>query len=262
MTEHWSNRPAMQLSYTLDDKLTEAAFGLIVLEADETVEPDFCRLLPGSRYRVYHSRVESADEVTPETLLTMADTIPAAADMLPRPAGLDAVGYCCTSGATMLGEARVAELVGQALPGIPVSNPLTALKAACAALGVRRLAIVSPYVAEVSNAICDRLQDAGIGIAAFGSFESREERIVARIAPDSILDAIVRVGAAGGDAVFASCTNLRATEVLEAAERRIDKPVLTSNQVLAWHMMRLAGVTAPLPRGGALAGCPLPAGDG
>ena len=46
------------------------------------------------------------------------------------------------------------------------------------------------------------------------------------------------------DAVFVSCTNLRSLSVIAEAEARIGKPVLSSNLVLGWHMLRLAGLTA------------------
>jgi maleate isomerase len=46
------------------------------------------------------------------------------------------------------------------------------------------------------------------------------------------------------DAVFVSCTNLRVAEIAEEAERRIGRPVLSSNLALAWHMLTLAGLPA------------------
>ena len=74
-----------------------------------------------------------------------------------------------------------------------------------------------------------------------------------------MLDAIVRVGAgADCEAVFASCTNLRATGVIAEAEARLGKPVITSNQALAWHMLRLAGLPEGQPAGGSLFRCALP----
>ena len=103
------------------------------------------------------------------------------------------------------------------------------------------------------------LEEAGLEIAAFGSFEESEEAVVARIAPASVLDAIVRVGAAAEcEAVFASCTNLRATGVIAEAETRLGKPVITSNQALAWHMLRLAGLADGQAVAGSLFRCSLP----
>ena len=244
----------MRLSFETDDGLAgRAALGLIVLQADETVEPEFRRLLDLEGVALYHGRVPSGAEVTPETLAAMEAAIPDAVRLLPPSAELEVVGYACTSGATIIGEAEVEAAIQSARPGVATSNPLTAVKAACAALGVRRLGFVTPYIAEVSAAMRAKLEAAGLEIAAFGSFEQSEEALVARITPASVLAAILEVGAAETcEAVFASCTNLRATDVIPEAEARLGKPVLTSNQALAWHMLRLAGVTAPLPDRGAL----------
>ena len=53
------------------------------------------------------------------------------------------------------------------------------------------------------------------------------------------------VGARPGvEAVFASCTNLRSLGVVDAAEAALGKPVVTSNQAMFWHMLRLAGAEA------------------
>ncbi len=169
------------------------------------------------------------------------------------------IGYACTSGATALGERKVTDLVTETQPGALVTNPLTALKAACRALGIKRLGLVSPYVAAVSQSLRDALAADGIETTAFGTFDQKEERVVARIATASILAALHEVAAGDCEAVFASCTNLRAVEVLAQAERETGKPMLASNQVLAWHMLRLAGVGEPVAALGALAEAPLPA---
>ena len=218
------------------------AMGLIVLQTDELAEVELGKLFLGHGVRVYQNRIPCMPEVRPETLTMMAETMTATADMLPDSAGIQVIGYGCTSGATILGEARVAELINAAHPKVSVSNPLSALKAACRALGVKKLGLVSPYVAEVSDALINTLQAEGITITAYGSFDQAEDRTVARISPASTLNAMLEVGAGDCDAVFASCTNLRAMEIIAEAETALDKPVLCSNQVLGWHMLRLAGI--------------------
>ncbi|MDJ0971921.1 MAG: Asp/Glu racemase [Kiloniellales bacterium] len=250
----------MKLAFDSDQGFgRRAALGLIVLQADETIEPEFRSLVDLEGVVLYHSRVPSGAEVTPESLAAMQAEIPAAVRLLPPTARFDVIGYACTSGATIIGEAAVAAAIRSVRPGVSTSDPLTATKAACRALGVRRLGFVTPYVAEVSLAMRRNLEEAGLEIAAFGSFEESEEAVVARIAPASVLDAIVRVGAgADCEAVFASCTNLRATGVIAEAEVRLGKPVITSNQALAWHMLRLAGLSESQPAGGSLFRCELP----
>ncbi len=244
----------MHLSYEIDQETTRLPrLGLLVLQEDDTIEGDFRRLLPIDGMQLFHSRLPSPAEITSDTLPQMETALPTAAALLPDAAPIDVIGYACTSGAAALGEATVERLVTAEHPGAKVTTPLTALKAACGALGVTRLGLVSPYVADVSQSLIDALERDGIVISAFGSFNQKEDRLVARIARASILAAILEIGDGNDcEAVFASCTNLRAVDVLREAEARLGKPVLASNQVLAWHMSRLAGIADESPQLGAL----------
>ena len=242
----------MQLPHANDQGTgARARFGLIVLQVDETIEQEFPRLVGSDGIAVHFSRVPSGREVTGATLAAMEAEIPSAAALLPPGAPFAAIGYACTSGATVIGPENVVRAVRGARPGdgpeafttTPVTDPLTAVKAACDALGVTRLGFVTPYVPEVSTAMRASLEKGGLEIVASGSFEQAEERIVARITPDSILEATVEVAAtAPCQAVFVSCTNARTLDIIERAEQRLGIPVLSSTQALAWHMLRLAGI--------------------
>lgn len=242
----------MRLPYATDRGLAaRARFGLIVLQVDETIEAEFPRLLGTDGIALHVTRVASGAEVTEATLAAMEAGIPDAAGLLPPGAHYDAIGYACTSGATIIGPHNVVRAVRSARPDdgaasfatTPVTDPLTAVKAACAALGVTRLGFVTPYVAEVSSAMRADLERDGLEIVASGSFEQAEERVVARITPESILAAVLEVAdAAPCEAVFVSCTNARTVDVIEPAEQRLGIPVLSSTQALAWHMLRLAGL--------------------
>lgn len=48
------------------------------------------------------------------------------------------------------------------------------------------------------------------------------------------------------DALFVAGTGLRVSAVLGGLEAAIGKPVVTSNQALAWHSLRLAGYGRPV----------------
>ena len=87
------------------------------------------------------------------------------------------------------------------------------------------------------------LETDGLAIRAFGSFQVAEERRVARITPESLQAAVLKVGrSAPCDGVFVSCTNARTLDIIATCEQALGVPVLSSTQVLAWHMLRLAGV--------------------
>jgi maleate isomerase len=218
--------------------------GAIVLSADETLEPDFRRLLPPP-IEVLASRVPSGEHALPETLGAMDAALPEAAGRLPSGATFASVGYACTSATAQIGAARVHGQirVGIGAPDLPVSDPVTACLAACAALGVTRIGLVSPYVAAVSDQLRAAFAEGGLEVTQFGSFNVSEEARVVRIAPASILEAAQRVGQLPEcEAVFLSCTNLRTLDLIEPGEAALGKPVLSSNQVLAWHLAGLAGV--------------------
>lgn len=234
----------MALAFETDAGLGgRAALGLIVLQTDETIESEFKWMIDLDDVCLYHSRVPSAADVTPRTLARMEAEIPRAVNLLPSNAPLAVIGYACTSGAAIIGEENVARAITGVRPGVATSNPISAAKAALRALGLKRPGFVTPYVADVSSALRGNLEQAGFKISAFSSFEQGEEKIVSRIAPKSVLDAVLGVGAGQAcDGVFVSCTNLRVGGIIEEAEKRLGKPVISSNQALAWHMLRLAGI--------------------
>lgn len=220
-----------------------ARLGLLVLESDQTMEWEFRDLthLPG--VSVYHARLKNDVTVTPDTLAAMERQLPVAARLLPEYLGLSAIGYGCTSGATIIGEERVAEIIASVHPGVPATNPLTAAKAAFAALGVSRLGLLTPYTPDVTEAMQARFDKAGISVRVVGSFYENSDEVVGRVDAASILKGAISVGSSDDvDGVFISCTSLRACLAIPEAERVLNKPVTASNHAMAWHLLRLAGI--------------------
>ncbi|MEM7497734.1 MAG: Asp/Glu racemase [Pseudomonadota bacterium] len=237
--------------YTLEEP-KGPILGLVALQADETVESDFRRLLPPD-IRLHVTRVESDPTVTPETLAAMEARLPAAAGLLPRGLRFDAVGYGCTSASAEIGSRRVAAAIARGVETGAVTEPLNALAAAAAALGIRRLAFLSPYIEPVSARLRCALSERGIETPVFGSFEEAEEARVARIDTPSLIAAGRALMAEGGaEGLFLSCTNLRTLDAIAPLEDATGLPVLSSNLVLAWHMARLAGIETRITGAGRL----------
>jgi len=222
---------------------TRATLGVVVLKTDETMEGDLRAFIPSDGVALYHTRIPFEPQVTAETLARMENDLSASVDMFPAAAPFNVIGYGCTSGSAVIGEDRIAARIQSVFPKAAATNPLSATKAALSALNAKRVALVSPYVEEVSQALRDRLSEAGFEPAAVASFDQIEDAAVARITPQSIHDAIVSTANIETvDAVFVSCTSLRTADVIVNAEETIGIPVVSSNQALAWHMMRLAGI--------------------
>jgi maleate isomerase len=99
----------------------------------------------------------------------------------------------------------------------------------------------------------DYIESKGFTVPVFGSFNEENDAKVARISRRSLIDAIARVRqAADIDALFVSCTSVRLAECARDIEAATGLPVTSSNHAMAWHCLRLAGVTDERPEFGRL----------
>ena len=232
---------------------SRASLGLLVLETDQTIEAEFRFLLPESGVALYGARLHNDARITPETLAEMEKLVEPTTRLLPSAVELGVVGFACTSGALVIGEEKIAGRIRAVRPGVPVTDPVTAALAAMRALRARRVALLTPYVRRINENLRAALESRGMDIKVMGSFNQEDDNVVARVAPHSLADAIVRLGSSEAcDAVFVSCTSLRVARIVAEVESRLGKPVTSSNHALCWHMLRLAGCTEPLPGRGRL----------
>ncbi len=229
------------LPYTLDaDDPQEPPLGLIVLQTDETLEPEFARYFADENVPIYVSRIPSDAKVTTDNLAEMEIALPATADLLPKARAYRVVGYGCTSASSVIGSARVEEMVQRTCDVETVTNPLRAAAARAHDLGISKLALLSPYIEEVNEPLRSAFSENGLTTDIFGTFGEADEAKVVRISTDSIVGAATRLGADPSvEAVFISCTNLRTIDAMPRIQAQLSKPVMSSNQCLAWHMRRL-----------------------
>jgi maleate isomerase len=83
---------------------------------------------------------------------------------------------------------------------------------------------------------------------------------MARISHDEIAAFAAEAMAPQSDALFISCTAVRAAEVAPRIETALGKPVVSSNLATAWACLRLCGDAAPRPELGILMTKPYPEG--
>jgi maleate isomerase len=242
------------LPHRLDGGIAaRAAIGLIVLATDQTIEHEFRRLLDLPGIALYQSRILNDARITPETLAAMEARLVEAAGLILPGLPLDVVAFGCTSASMVIGEEQVFERIREARPGIACTTPITAALAAFRALGVGRLALLTPYRDDINRFMRDYIEARGFAVPVMGSFNEEDDRRAARIDAASIRDAAIDLGRSERvDAVFVSCTSLRLLEGTGTIEAALGKPVTSSNHALAWHCLRLAGIADRRPEFGAL----------
>lgn len=225
--------------------------GVIALATDFNIEQDLRRIYPQG-VEIFTNRVRNVNPLTIDNLRAMAPGIRAAADAILPGTDLDAIIYACTSGTVAIGSDRITELVHQSRPGVAVTNPVTASLAAFERLGAKRISILTPYTAAVNQEVAALFQSRGYQVLNIAGFGFEDDTAMTFIAPQDIADAAVAVCDPQADLLFVSCTALRASLVIEQIERRLGKPVVSSNQALAWHSLQLVKYASPVQGFGAL----------
>jgi maleate isomerase len=241
----------VRIEYELDAHTAQFKIGLIALATDQTVERDFRNVLP-TEAPFFVSRVANINPCTVENLRTMAPQLTSATSLILPGADVDVVAYCCTSGTVAIGYDNVVENIQAARPGVCCTTPITAALAGFEKLGLKRIAVLTPYIDEVNRPIRRFLEENGINVLSLNSFNLEDDVIMGRIPTAAIYAAAREIDRPDADGIFISCTAIRAVDVIERLEQDLGKPVLSSNQALAWQALRLAGCHDSVPGFGRL----------
>jgi len=237
--------------FTLDTIAPAGRIGLIALATDFNSEQDLRRMYPVG-VEVFTNRVLNANPVTLQNLRNMAGDISRAAGGILPGFTLDAMIYGCTSGTVANGAEKIQELVQESCPGVPVTNPVTAALAAFSHFGAQRISVLTPYIEEVNLEMAAWFEQHGIGVINIAGLGYDSDIDMTGIPPQEIAKAASRVCDPDADLLFVSCTAIRASMVIEQIEAAIRKPVVSSNQALVWHSLKLVGCDLPVTGYGSL----------
>lgn len=231
--------------------------GLVVLATDMVVEVEWRELFTGLPIEILVARIACAAEVTPEALLTMAQQIGHSASLILPDVNLDAIAYGCTSGSLVIGEEKVQQLLQQGNSQQITSNPFSAIKAALAFIAAQNVVVLSPYLASVNKPFYNALTDAGYHVMAWGSLDLTLDKDIGSMNPDhlpALIEQLLDGVDTTPDAVFISCTNFKAMAKLAELEQRYGCYFMSSNQVMAWHLLHQLGIKLPNTKAGRLFG--------
>ncbi len=231
---------------------TVVRLGFILLATDLTTELEAARLLQPERITTHAARVAFENPTTPKTLRQMGPRLSATAALLAPVGPLAAVYYSCTAGTVALGQAAVTASVEAHLPGAAVVTPPGAALAAFAALNVRRVALLTPYLPETTRPMVAWFAEHGLEIVRAACLGIEDDRDMARLTTASIVEAAVAADDPRAEALFVSCTALPAIAAVEAIEAQTGKPVVTSNQAALWQLRGHAGNGTPRSGAGRL----------
>jgi maleate isomerase len=135
---------------------------------------------------------------------------------------------------------RLVERLERRTNGIPVITTCLSAVMALHALGAQRLAIANPPWIEPAITERARAYFAGAGLAVVLADTIDMPRNPSDAQPGRIYEWARAHVSADADAIFFGGNGCRAVGAIEAIEHDLGRPVLTANQVLVWHGLRLS----------------------
>ena len=238
-------RPIQRLTAQYCESINPvASLGFIGLATDRASFRDFCDFTDGFEgVEVFSTRIPFAEVATRDTLAAMEGHLADGTKMLVPGQPLQSVSFSCTSGTIAIGVDKVHEHIHSVRPDSAVVTPIEAAIAALKALKCQRISLLMPYLMNTADMVADHFEENGFNLDNISTFDLGGDPEINRVSFDSLYEAGLSTCAAESDALFISCTGWRTQPVIERLEHALGKPVVTSNQALAWSALRSANVS-------------------
>ncbi len=135
----------------------------------------------------------------------MGARLATAAALLTPGTPLSAIYYACTSASAVIGDEAIDRAIGASQPGIPIVTPTRAARIAFKAMGVHRIALVTPYIEATAVPMIAYFGSHGIEVTSALCFGFEDDRVLARISPASPVAATPQDDIAAADARLLTC---------------------------------------------------------
>ncbi|HEV2955632.1 MAG TPA: hypothetical protein VGX95_05910 [Xanthobacteraceae bacterium] len=226
-----------------------ARLGFLVPPGNPTVEPEMIALAPHG-VTVHFSRLVAHGATgshagQEERNRTMVEHAGASAGLLAmvKP---DVIMLAHTATSYTLGPQKEAELLARLREqcGTIVETAFASVLEALRALGVRRIALGTPYGEETTLKGKALLEQHGFAVVSHGRLDN--VRNIYEETPERAYRLGRAIDRDDVEAVFLSGSGMPTIPILETLERDLGKPAISAASAMMWRALRLAGVRAPV----------------
>ena len=204
-------------------------------------EEEIRKVIPDS-ISVHVTRIPMS-EPTYEAEWQMADNVEVAAGLL-ADAKVDIIGFACTTGSFIKGKGYDQEIIDRIVQatGVPATTSTTAILEGLEVLGIKKLVMLSAYTKQMNEIELTFFKEMGFETLEHKGLSLGDCVLQYDVSPSRWQTLIKEMKHPEADGYLISCGGIRAVDIIERTEQDIGKPVLTSNQALAWHCLRKMGV--------------------
>ena len=215
--------------------------GLIALATDFRIEKDFISIIKDQSIDFFVNRIHCYFPLTSENLKKMSNSITeTSGDILPNEK-LDCVVYGCTSGTIASGYNSIKKKINLAKPDAKVTTPSTAAVNALQKLGLNKISIFTPYSKSLNDEVIDYFKKENFEITSNSYFDISNDLDIGKVDENYLYETLCNMDVEEAEALFISCTALPALPIIDKLEKKLNKVVLSSNQVLIWDTLQTIG---------------------
>jgi maleate cis-trans isomerase len=114
----------------------------------------------------------------------------------------------------------------------------TAIKAALDHLGAKKIALITPYDQHKTHEEIDFLQSCGFSVISAKGWDLKNSDDYCSTPPEVWHQRVLEARHDDADVYLLSCANIRALGIIAALEQKLQKTVITSNQVVIWNNLQ------------------------
>ena len=228
-----------------DDKVMTRHFGVLIPATNTTVETEYSRLLPDGLQAHYGRLGKGGD--TPFSPSLVADVI-YQSKMLGQ-AKVEAIALAQTSASLFSDDYDVVTTRQMHEgSGAPAVTSAVAIGQALRAMGLRRIAVVTPYSPDAIARAKHLFETKhGLEVVAMEGFDASDAYAIGGLGPEHATEAFRRVDRKEIEALVVPGGNFPTMRHVAQWEAEFGKPVITTNGAVLWAVIGLMGAAVKLP---------------
>lgn len=238
--------------------------GQIVPSSNTTMETEIPAMLRArelirpERFTFHSSRMRMKKVVAEELAAMDAESDRCAVEL--SDARVDILGYACLVAIMSMGQgyhrqsqSRLHARTREAGADIQVITSAGALVDSMHRMGLKKVALVAPYMKPLTQTVVDYIEAEGIEVVDHIALEIPDNLDVARHDPRKLPDIAGQLRLEGAEAiVLSACVQMPSLPAIATVEARFGKPVVTAAVATTYQMLRSLDLDPVAPGAGAL----------
>lgn len=238
--------------------------GQIVPSSNTTMETEIPAMLrtretvASERFTFHSSRMRMKKVVKEELEAMDRDSDRCALEL--SDARVDVLGYACLVAIMSMGKGyhrvsqeRLGKVTESNGAAAPVVTSAGALIDGLHAMGMKRIAVVCPYMKPLTKLVVEYIESEGIEVKDYLALEIPDNLKVAAQDPADLLTIYKRLDRSGIDGiVLSACVQMQSLPSIAAVEKEAGTPTLSAAVATTWQMLRKLGLTTRIPGCGEL----------